>query len=100
MNDSELLEAAAQVAGIDLMPTGYVWRDDIAEMVPWNPLINDGDALRLAVALHFEVDATGDRVGAGDGLLGHYEPCNGDRFAATRRAIVIAAAALSNGGQS
>jgi len=58
MNDRELLEMAARAAGItgitrdggielskDHAKPPYDWR-------MWNPLTDDGDALRLAVKLH------------------------------------------------
>lgn len=56
--DREMLELAAKAAGIEWF--GY-YRDDITEcqyldigtneVVPWNPLDDDGDALRLAMRL-------------------------------------------------
>jgi hypothetical protein len=53
MTDRELLEAAAQAAGIDL--TGATWHGTFVFRAPktpnWNPLTNDGDALRLAAKL-------------------------------------------------
>lgn len=82
MSDRELLELAAKAAGLPW----YQWvieGDD-----SWNPLTDDGDALRLAVHL---------------GLLGghefeHYrarEVMNGNGIeTATRRAIVRAAAEI------
>lgn len=44
MTDRELLELAAKAAGYDLLV-----RDN------WNPLTDDGDALRLAVKLQIDV---------------------------------------------
>lgn len=64
MTDRELLELAAKAAGI--VQTGYVSEgqyhpaallsnnEDYCS-VRWNPLIDDGDALRLAVALRLEI---------------------------------------------
>ena len=50
MTDRELLEAAAKAAGID-----YYARAQSGGMLTdngeWNPLTDDGDALRLAVRL-------------------------------------------------
>lgn len=60
--DRELLEWAAKAAGI--VWYGYAGDDececryfDIGEedVVEWNPLTDDGDALRLAVKLHFNI---------------------------------------------
>lgn len=65
MEDRELLELAAKAAGLD---TGHKWNDQRLKMTPpvvglvvhrngelvstgWNPLNNDGDALRLAMRL-------------------------------------------------
>ncbi|HDR9501289.1 TPA: hypothetical protein QDC06_004585 [Burkholderia cepacia] len=88
MGDKELLELAAKAAG-DLVdgPIGPVW----------NPLNDDGDALRLAVSLGigmvhhlgwgqvFHPKFDGERIDF------HYDP---DAQTAMRRAIVRAAAEL------
>lgn len=58
MNDKELLELAAKAAGL-LKPDGvrkdgsWWWFNSTMDGVgkSWNPLTDDGDALRLAVAL-------------------------------------------------
>ena len=60
--------------------------------VLWNPLTDDGDALRLAVTLSFIDD--GDWPAVTNEIYTH---CNGDWFAATRRAITIAAAKVGKG---
>ncbi len=62
----------------------------------WNPLTDDGDALRLAVKLEVQVVIPGDNkdVYAGKLLFDAFEPVNGDPYAATRRAIVRAAAEI------
>lgn len=91
--DRELLEWAAKAAGI----TG-TWQDwpisgligsNIGDMdVPWNPLRNDGQALRLAVKLHLPVEAM-------IAFVAEREPdWEKDPYAATRRAIVRAAAEI------
>jgi len=64
MTDRELLELAAKAAGIKALraPDG-VLRDctgddpmmNIFASKPWNPLTNDGDALRLAVKLRLDI---------------------------------------------
>lgn len=64
-------------------------------MQKWNPLDDDGDALRLAVKLLFEID-----MGRGCIVIRHatgikiLEAFNNDPYAATRRAIVRAAAEI------
>lgn len=63
----------------------------------WNPLIDDGDALRLAVkleiSLEFAAKATWVKLRdeVGTLTLGNI-PHNNDPYATTRRAIVLAAA--------
>ena len=103
MTDRELLELAAKAAGL-------IVRDDVGQsddglaigngdgdLVSWNPLTDDGDALRLAVKLTLEIDVcmTGIAVRT---PIGHkvlidskQEP---DAYAATRRAITRAAAEI------
>lgn len=60
MNDRELLELAARAAGF----TGYGFflgddgidvSDETGTRFAWNPLTDDGDALRLAVLLNLEI---------------------------------------------
>ncbi len=100
MTDKELLELAAKAAG-------YVEWDWLASdgnlnvydkkgrQEAWNPLTDDGDALRLAVKLGITVDIIEEASGAG---ALHHKWCseinNGDPYAATRRAIVRAAAEI------
>jgi hypothetical protein len=64
----------------------------------WNPLRDDGDALRLAVKLRLDVDIEGETAWAFNGLPGAAGTFEisieaQDIYAATRRAIVRAAAA-------
>jgi len=111
--DRELLELAAKAAGIlvvrsrldDPMTQDFLIqqsaRNDDQRNGPWNPLADDGDALRLAVKLRMMLDdirqgyMAGHVVAVGDGPNGsHYEPREPDPYAATRRAIVCAAAEL------
>jgi hypothetical protein len=74
-----------------LIVRGYgVWSG-----VPWNPLTDDGDALRLAVGLRIDVvqfdsSVRADSPGADD----CHESHDSDPYAATRRAIVRAAAEI------
>ena len=61
----------------------------------WNPLTDDGDALRLAVKCKIDVVQFSLLVRADvAGLPDVREPYNGDPLAATRRAIVRAAAEI------
>ena len=107
MTDRELLEAAAKAAGVDLYavwgPSGHFegFRAGSLNGDAWNPLLDDGDALRLAVALRLWVaaDLSGCTFVADDpdeaGKVSVIERHNGDPMAATRRAITRAAATLS-----
>jgi hypothetical protein len=72
----------------------------------WNPLTDDGDALRLAVKLgiNFQNESFACWVKwplqpSLDGTL-HHEPYNGDPYAATRRAIVRCAAEIGKQGET
>lgn len=102
MSDRGLLELAAKAAGIEIL---YDDCDDFPvteDGNEWNPLTDDGDALRLAVKCEMLVDfikagALFERykqnnVVAVGGGASHYEPIGQDPYAATRRAIVRAAA--------
>lgn len=54
MTDQELLELAAKAAGLDYRHAdGEIRHGDAA--MKWNPLANDGAALRLAVKLRMEI---------------------------------------------
>ena len=99
--DRELLEAAAKAAGIELR----YWSEsqesfNLALTEPrrwWNPLADDGDALRLAVRLRLEIDIhhTGIAIRTANGVkVVIYAEEQPDPYAATRRAIVRAAAAM------
>jgi hypothetical protein len=106
--DRQLLESAAKAAGIvversrlddpahrDMLIQDSA-RNQHQKFGPWNPLTDDGDALRLAVALQMDVFVRAEWVEAvapmGAPQKVHYE--RGGREEATRRAIVRAAAAL------
>ena len=93
MTDRELLEYAAKAAGIgwDLYE-GEWYGGGVSPN--WNPLTDDGDALRLAVKLEIQLDLrhsmnTVRAYGAPQGML---EEGAKDPLAATRRAITRAAA--------
>jgi hypothetical protein len=54
MDDRELLKFAAEAAGFDYRPEcGAIVVDGVPAR--WNPLEDDGDALRLAVHLNISV---------------------------------------------
>jgi hypothetical protein len=102
MTDRELLEAAAKAAGV------YYWidRDSVlthgdtpGAIREWTPLTDDGDALRLAVKLRMNVHLDSNMVDVDpDGVSWFSEAYGDDPYAATRRAIVRAAAEI--GGQA
>ena len=104
MKDRELLELAAKAAGIEgviSVDHKFIWTKNATER--WNPLQDDGDALRLAVKLRIDVqfcknmggefvEVMAHPVGRGD-CMGMAE-IGEDDLAATRRAIVRAAAEI------
>lgn len=98
--DRELLELAARAAGIELIQ--YEIKEsapffDSATLMPWNPLTNDGDALRLAVKLNITIGPSmcGREAYARTTLDDEfYDEYGNDKVAATRRAIVRAAAEI------
>jgi hypothetical protein len=99
MNDRELLEAAARAEGHGVEfdeVSGLVFMGNRFAGLLWNPLHNDGDALRLAVKLNLHVlrFQTMTMVKQITGEFSWDERDDGDPCAATRRAIVMAAAAL------
>ena len=99
MDDRELLELAAKAAGLKVIYNAGdrgLWLPE--EDDEWNPLTDDGDALRLAVKLEIDiafyrkhVDATANSHGAA--IVSEYG-LKPDPYAATRRAIVRAAAEI------
>lgn len=99
--DRELLELAAKAAGfIELRydPDGQPRaRHTNGVGGPWNPLTDDGDALRLAVKLRVDV-AINSEIEVmwwnGDSLMYVTETPGKDLYAATRRAITRAAAEI------
>lgn len=118
LTDRELLERAAKAAGIDAVcnDNGPVHLNDDRDSLMivsskggttcWNPLVWDGDALKLAVKLGLLVDMryTAPEAVRYNGVTYWPTPMQGvridfgdrecDPLAATRRAIVRAAAAL------
>jgi len=113
MNDKELLMMAAKVAAVvGEYRSAYIeaYNRDVYGIAPrgvgssafWNPLTADGDALRLAVKLKMDV-CVHHTSGFFDVLAYHEaelicatECCENDSLAATRRAIVRAAAEIGS----
>lgn len=99
MTDRELLELAAKAAGyqFEYEDTGALFVF-IPQAHEWNPLTDNGDAMRLAVKLGIALDWTTGEYGeawANVADLDNFtEPYHPDPYAATRRAIVRAAAAI------
>ena len=100
-SDRELLELAARAAGLQIghwvsfFGGEYAVTQDYSEINAWNPLECDGDALRLAVKLELFIQVYSDEVVVDAWLI---TPIKEDyelgTDAATRRAIVRAAAAI------
>jgi hypothetical protein len=94
MTDKELLELAANAAG-------FTWKWNADSLLiedeswhEWNPLTDDGDALRLAVGLGIRFEKT-DTFAVAWGVVKQFtEPLTNDPYAATRRAITRAAAEI------
>ena len=100
-SDRELLELAAKAAGYevaiayqpDLPRCLFVRYED--KTFTWMPLIDDGDALRLAVKLGLRIDidnGINETCWKSPNWKRGSELHNDDAYAATRRAIVKAAA--------
>jgi hypothetical protein len=96
MTERELLEAAAKAAGIEFNDTTYSQeRSDLCCPVGWwNPLTDDGDALRLAVKLRIVIEQGDGWSDAGGWCTVYHSDHKDDPYAATRRAIVRAAAEI------
>jgi hypothetical protein len=105
MSDRELLEAAAKAAGIEVR----IYHDMVVERgtdcvcvdhrgFKWNPLTYSGDAFELAVKLRLTLNCSYDEVAiCGQEFTQRqvFIERNGeDPLAATRRAIVRAAAEI------
>lgn len=95
MNDSELLALAAKAAGLAPASDGIVYAGFGSR--EWNPLTDDGDALRMAVKLRLLIlPNTSGTVITVDGYTEIQEASErcGDPYVATRRAIVRAASEI------
>ena len=99
MTDRELLELAAKAAGTELgswcEELNAFWKEELGTFI-WNPLEDDGDALRLAVKLSLTVYHWPDEICVCNekGTVNEDVARVGDIYAATRRAIVRAAAEI------
>lgn len=99
MSDRELLKAAARAAGHTLGQHTQKYHAVTLGGAEWNPLADDGDALRLAVKLGIQVcwhASLGYATAHYDYGSSKREEYGLDPYAATRRAIVRAAAALAD----
>ena len=98
MTDKKLLQDAARAAGIEiefLEPSGQCFRKNAGA---WNPLELSDDALDLAISLGLQIDTRAPEThvfGAAEGRIDEHH--RKDPYAATRRAIVRAAAAIGRG---
>jgi len=106
MTDRELLELAAKAAGYVVDSDFYRLdvRDNSGAPIRWNPLEDDGDALRLAMALGIDIVwCSSGRVitiaSAGDRVFELVESSREDREENTRRAITRAAAEIGRNAQ-
>lgn len=106
MTDRELLELAAKAAGLDGIYDAdydmFVLPDSAVVPTMWNPLKDDSDALRLAVKLGIRLEFADGWVVANAGSVcapQFSERTGSDAGAATRRAIVRAAAEIGKAMQ-
>jgi len=107
MTDRDLLELAAKAAGIELSDwssseNGFIRYHFVTGHI-WNPLTDDGDALRLAVKLGIGVQSYAGAINYSHAgtetlkksiIIRENHSRNLDPYAATRRAIVKAAAEI------
>lgn len=100
MDDRELLELAAKAAGARMTDYSDKTPDHWEIVKPsgvwgyWNPLTDDGDALRLAVKLRMDLEIGITGCFACTETEGATEYYKDDPYAATRIAIVRAAAEI------
>lgn len=111
-SDRELLELAAKAGviehGADRLDCGLsitLRNGQHRSLQRWNPLDDDADALRLAVQCGIEISIVDEEYGCPRACAGYvtdgdpriryvFEDHDNDIFAATRRAIVRAAAEI------
>ena len=106
MTNRELLELAAKAAGLHIKGHQVDYNDTFTHLVvgakftkqkdKWNPLTEDGDALRLAVKLGLTLVIESDMVFCRNQKTdkAFREQYSKDPYAATRRAVVRAAAEI------
>jgi len=107
MDDRELLEMAAKAAGYvvrwydDTLAYGPTFGIEVEPgnpcgFDPWNPLTDDGDALRLATKLRIGLHwcSTGRVYAYADGDVEEFESTMEEPDSSVRRAIVRAAAEI------
>jgi hypothetical protein len=115
--DVKLIELAAKASGLKVRDSGTL--QDLGTLqraytvfgfeqwCHWNPLNNDGDALRLAIDLFIGVSFAANESYSGEpnivrarhwdsGVIEEYFEDNADPRSAVRRAIVRAAALMAN----
>jgi hypothetical protein len=109
MTDKELLKMAAKAAGLEFHPVysdqeflGYMTSPGSWTGGWFDPLTDDGDALRLMVQLRLPVEFPSDKPYGPDRVFvsngyGVVEDVTDDPYAATRRAIVRAASHIGKG---
>lgn len=102
--DRELLELAAKAAGMTIVARredGALGLDEICSW--WNPLADDGDALRLAVKLRISIAEYGNCYARAYspiiGGVGRFHQAENDLQEAVRYAIVKVAADIVKGMQ-
>ena len=108
ITDRELLEKAAKASDLPMHRYCEAWKamarytlQDGYHGPSWNPLTDDGDALRLAVKLGFLISQQLSYVSVSQPHGGNASrgicwttSYDGDPYSATRRAIVCAAAEI------
>lgn len=104
--DRELLELAAKSAGLErthYRDGCFCYTTRLGGSVKWNPLTDDGDALRLAILCQLGISIVGGRAGLVECVSFKENHCfassrevadDGDMMEATRRAITRAAAEI------
>lgn len=111
MTDQELLFMAGKAVGLfiefDANGNSYETKRKSGYLpFPWNPLLDDKDAIKLAMQLNISVLVDNDVESVGTsfmvGQYGHntneqWDEHGGDRMPAMRRAIVTAAAKIGGG---
>jgi len=110
MTDREMLELAAKAAGLDdARWQDGIWSEKLWEVIGegyWNPLEKDDDAFRLMVDLCLDIEH--NNPADQQRWVVAYQSCRfspivetdfdeSERAAATRRAIVMAAAEIGRG---